>query len=336
MGVITDLQHTANELRAQLLKIAQTVESCIFVSCTLEDADKIARSNCARGKKLRKRDDTNSTIYPGLTTDSSVGGLVLIDANGTNWYSPQVPVFPGISPAELQRKKRDASVAIPAGLAKYQSAVISAACSMQAKPVSSTSTLTQSATVTGAATTTVVSAVATVTKAAKTYDPSEFAVISIQGGTFSSDGTGYSDFLSDPSALFVNVRNSKTYGASSNKANIAVDPNTGYLVDVSRNRVATIYGYNAKDGAATIIFFHPEDIPGSYKPLICTPPPQAGGAYTLSCSVTQSNGLVLSNFIGPHNFFDGYSFLSMTAAADLDGTSFSTDYGKASITIINR
>lgn len=282
----------------------------------------------------RKRDDGNSTIYPGLSSDSSVGGLVLIDASGTSWYSDAVPVGAASFPVESQRKKRDTSIAIPAGLAKYQPAVISAACAMQAKPVSSTSTLTQSATVTGAATTTVVSAITTVTSAAESYDPSEFAYFSVQGGTFNSDGAGYTDFLTTDNALFVNIRNSEIFKQYSFKANIAVDPATGYLMDVAGNRVATSYA-SAKSGDSAVVRFDTlRNVPSDYKPLICAPPPQTGGAYSLSCSITTPSGLVLSTLTGPLFYYDSYSFLTLSDTAQ--SNTFDLTYGKASISVFNR
>lgn len=277
---------------------------------------------------MRKRDDGNSTTYPGLTTDSSVGGLVLVDANGTEWYSSQVSANGPGTPNQAQKMKRDTSVAIPAGLAKYQPAVISAACSMQAMPVSSTSTRTTLTTTTGAATTTVVSAVATATSGA-----GDTAYISVEGGTFNSAGAGFADFYTPYdtfSDLFIDLRNTG-YKQYTHKANIMVDPATGYLKDVDQDRIAYIYTpYISAQTLLTVFFNSPATIPSGYMPLICTPP-QGKGSYLLSCSVTTPNGVVVSNFVAYQNSYQ-YSWLMMTG----DPASVSQDQvGKATVTMLN-
>ncbi|KAG9605809.1 hypothetical protein KCU77_g801, partial [Aureobasidium melanogenum] len=270
----------------------------------------------------RKRDDGNSTMYPGLSTDSSVGGLVLIDANGTSWFSEEVPSGGPSSPENADVNKRDSSVAIPAGLTKYQPAVISSACAMQVTRPTSTSTFTVSTTVTGAATTTVVAAISTVTA-------DESAYFSVDQGTFNAAGAGYTDFYTSDTALFVNLRNTN-FASGTYKARIAVDPNTGYLKD-DKGRVAYIYTTGFAPGDAQAVrFYQPNQSSVYNQPLICTPP-QGTASYSLSCTVTAPNGLVISNLIGWHNFNTGYSYLMMTASTNL-----APYYGKAHITIFGK
>jgi hypothetical protein len=240
---------------------------------------------------MRKRDDDSP--YPGLKTDPSFGGLVLMDGNGTKWYSDMFPVSDLTYLDQAQKMKRDSAVAVPAGLAKYQPAVISAACAMQVTPASSTSTLIQATTVTGAATTTVVSEIATVTG-----DPSEFAYAVLPGFRDQATVGSYIDFEVDrvnPVPVF--GRRSLTT-ATPRRANIAVDPATGYLMDVTTGRYAHIYSAGVSmNGYTAVYFVYASEVNWVYQPLICSRP-QSKGPYLLSCSVTSNyGGFVVSNFV---------------------------------------
>ncbi|THY05458.1 hypothetical protein D6D01_09999 [Aureobasidium pullulans] len=272
----------------------------------------------------RKRDD--ATLYPGLKADPSFGGLVLIDGNGINWYSDLFPVADPNSPGVAQKMKRDTSVAVPPGLVKYQPAVVSATCAMQVTFASSTSTVIQATTVTGAATTTVVSVVATVTG-----DPSEFAYVVLPASENNAAVGSYIDFVVNRTTytpIFGGRR-----GTNTRKANIAVDPVTGYLQDVTTGKLAHIYTQGTPiGGGLTIQFSTSEALGSSYQPLICTRL-QNRGAYLLSCSVTSRfTGKVISNFLGSTNLRDGVAgnlYLSATPGSRLS-------FGDALITIFDR
>jgi hypothetical protein len=221
-------------------------------------------------------------------------------------------------------------VAIPAGLAKYQPAVISLACAMQVKPVSSTSILISYATVTGIATTKVVSAVTTTTAAA--YKPGVY--FQVAGGTFNAAGAGVAQWGNDGHCLFAGL-DGTWYAIIAQNAALAVDASSGYLKDVPGDRIAVIYSQNLgpKD-IVRVYFVNSQQVPSDSQPLICVAPPATGG-YTLSCSVTNSDGLVISNLIGDINWLGtNYSLLQMSAApaSALDQTLF----GAATITINNR
>jgi hypothetical protein len=242
---------------------------------------------------MRKRDDASP--YPGLKADPSFGGLVLTDSNGTNWHSDLFPAADSNFPQVAQEIKRDSSVAIPAGLAKYQPAVISAACAMQVTPASSTSTVIQSTTVTGAATTTVVSEVATVTG-----DPSEFAYIVIPAFGNNEAIGNYIDFEGGRAIPVPGFGRRPFASVTPRKANIAVDPITGYLTDITTGKYAQVYTYGrTKYDTAYMYFGTAQDLGGAYTPLICDRP-QSRGPYLLSCSVRsrpESGGIVFSNIV---------------------------------------
>jgi hypothetical protein len=276
---------------------------------------------------MRKRDDASP--YPGLKADPSFGGFVLMDGNGTKWYSDLFPAEDSSLLEGAQKMKRDNPVAVPAGLAKYQPAVISAACAMQVPPASSTSTLTQATTVTGAATTTVVSEIATVTG-----DPAEYAYAYLPASGTSAAAGGYLDFEAGRDVAVPNFGSRAFSSDSPRRANIAVDPATGYLKDVLTNRIAHIYTYGAGSYQyAALYFAHPSEIAGSYQPVTCTRS-QSKGPYLVSCSVkSKYGGAVVSNLISITKYYNGlvYGSIGMSKYSGGSGT-----VREAHITIFDR
>lgn len=239
---------------------------------------------------MRKRDGTNST-FPGLSTDSSVGAPVLIDGNNVTWYSGDVPAVGPLAHAGLS--KRDAQVQVPAGLAKYQSAVISAACSMQVQPASSTSVLTASATVTGSAsiTTTTVVATATakstvvdnllVTTADQTRSPQGFPAGVSPLEFFATAGYFYPN-------SFANLRSQPDYSKYAVKAHFDLDPTTGYLsTPANGGMIAAAYAtYTDQSTYSFVIWLSAAQLEQdeNYAPLICS----KSGSGQLSCSLTST------------------------------------------------
>jgi hypothetical protein len=281
----------------------------------------------------RKRDDNT---YPGLSRVPSDDGFVLIDANGTSWYIDEY--------SSLQKMKRDISVPIPAGLAKYQPAVISAACAMQVQSALSTSTLTQSTTVTGSTTTTTVSAVTTVTSsptASPANDPaddlSEYGYFSMAPNSFNAAGAGYLDIFNNVGMPVAGMRDSSFWAPLRRRANIAIDPVSGHLTEVGTKRIAYAYTDNISNQAyLSVRLYGPSEVSYGFQPINCVPP-KGKGSYSLRCSITSPNGVFASHFVGfvggnPGQFFGGL-LLSATPGADsLDGSLRS----KATVTIFNR
>jgi hypothetical protein len=242
----------------------------------------------------------------------------------------------------LPNGKRDSTLIIPAGLAKYQPAIISAACAMQANLVLSTSTLTQSATVTGVAVTTTVSAISTVT-GSPVFNPAdnlaESAYIVLEGGTFNAAGAGYAEFQGGSSSLFVGMRDTPAYVSLTRSAKIAVDPVTGYLKDLSSDHIAYFRVFEYIRGAGGPIYFFSQGTYEYLQPLICAVPPSSG-PYTLSCSVTTPDGLVISHLMGLERFESGHGNYAYMSMADVPASEIAPGsrggYRDATITIFNR
>ncbi|KEQ90230.1 hypothetical protein AUEXF2481DRAFT_93119 [Aureobasidium subglaciale EXF-2481] len=252
----------------------------------------------------RKRDGSNSP-YPGLSTDSSIGGVALIDANGTRWYSSEIPSGGPLGSIHSNSTLSKRSVSIPAGLAKYQPAVISAACAMQATPVTSTSLQTSFTTVTGAATTTVVSVVSTVTSI-PSYTPYLENLYFASGGASAiadQDENGY---------VYAGIRNNKYFSDLAVKAGFFVDSTTGHFKDV-QGRTAVAYDNAGQPASPYVIFFNSEQMAqvDNYLPLICTYPTTLPSK--ISCSATMSNGDVYSHFVAVQ---DSYYQLAALCIAD--------------------
>ncbi|KAI5204516.1 hypothetical protein E4T39_03608 [Aureobasidium subglaciale] len=261
----------------------------------------------------RKRDGPNSP-FPGLSTDSSVGGIALIDANGTRWYSSEIPSGGPLGSIHSNSTLSKRSVAIPAGLAKYQPAVISAACAMQATPVTSTSVQTSFTTVTGAATTTVVSVVSTVTSI-PSYTPYLENLYFASGGASAiadQDENGY---------VYAGIRNNKYFSNLAVKAGFFVDTTTGYFKDV-QGRTAVAYDNAGQPASPYVIFFNSEQMAqiDNYLPLICTYPTTLPSK--ISCSATMSNGDVYSHFVAVQ---DSYFQLAALCIADRPASQLHSD-----------
>ncbi|KAI4850355.1 hypothetical protein E4T44_02799 [Aureobasidium sp. EXF-8845] len=268
---------------------------------------------------MRKRDDTNST-YPGLSTDSSVGGAVLIDGNNVTWYSADMPATDPAVEAGLT--KRDVQVQVPAGLVKYQSAVISAACSMQVKPASSTSVLTASATVTGPASITTKTVVATVTAQSKIVDnlimthsdttrglqgyPAGAAPLEFYGGNGSPNGITYA-----------NLQSHAPYIPYVINAHFDVDPTTGYLTSpTSGGLIACAYAIKLDSAMYSTIIWRTAAWLAANSlynaPLICSKS-QSG---ELSCSLTSitDSTVINSKFIAQAPYGQKYTSLLIGGA----------------------
>jgi len=241
---------------------------------------------------MRKRDDTNSA-FPGLSTDSSVGAAVLVDGNNVTWYSGKIPAVGPLAHAGLS--KRDVQVQVPADLAKYQSAVISAACSMQVKPASSTFVLTASATVTGPASITTTTLIATATAqntgvdnllmtiSDQTRSPQGFpaGVSPIEFDVFTVSGTTYFDRYT-----FGNLRTE--YSNYATKAHFDFDPTTGFLsTPANGGMIATAYAAYTTQTTYSFVYWQSaaelaQD--SHYAPLVCS----RSRSGQLSCSLTST------------------------------------------------
>ncbi|KAI5272175.1 hypothetical protein E4T47_04520 [Aureobasidium subglaciale] len=275
---------------------------------------------------MRKRDDTDS-LYPGLSMNSSVGALAVIDANGTKWYNPNITAQ---GPDVYQMEKRDVSVAIPAGLAKYQPAVVSAACSMQVKPASYTSILTNFATVTGAASTTVVSVVSTATSA----PPVDNLVLNIAGSSNNPASSGPLEFVNRANPPYgvsnfpyINMRNVPNYASLVRKTGFYIESSTGYLKDnVGGGRTAAVYARVGSGSLTSINFLSAAELATNifHAPLICTV--AAALPSEVKCSVKSSDGLILKDFVGIGHIND-YSYFYMS---QLNQDSY---YGKTTLTL---
>jgi hypothetical protein len=239
--------------------------------------------------------------------------MVLTDSNGTKWYS-------NFTFGSSSLSKRDSSIAVPAGLAKYKPAVISSACAMQVKPASSTSVLTVTATVTGAATLTTVSVVATAT--APKVDNLIIAVDRSDYGPVPVDFWNYSE------DFYANLRNHPpaNWPGTLTKAAFNIDPTTGYLEDnLQGGRIAYAYAW-ADVGDITAVYFTPdfntfsawdkEYLTENYKPLVCSSPTSLPA--TLSCSmISNVDGVNLNAFVAHSTDFDVGSMYISTAGNPL-------------------
>ncbi|KAI5208416.1 hypothetical protein AUEXF2481DRAFT_30671 [Aureobasidium subglaciale EXF-2481] len=266
---------------------------------------------------MRKRDGTDS-LYPGLSMDSSVGTLAVIDANGTKWYNPNIT---DQGPDVSQVKKRDVSVAIPAGLPT---------CSMQVKPASSTSILTTFATVTGVVSTTIVSVVSTATSA----PPVDNLVLNIAGSGNNPASSGPLEFVNraDPpygvgNFPYINIRNVPKYASLVRKTGFYIESSTGYLKDdVGGGRTAAVYARVSSGSLTSINFLTAAELATNifHAPLICTV--AAALPSEVKCSVKSSDGLILKDFVGIGHIND-YSYFYMS---QLNQDSY---YGKTTLTL---
>jgi hypothetical protein len=261
--------------------------------------------------------------FPGLTTDASVGGSVLTDGNNVTWYSEDIPIRgPGNVGSKLA--KRATSVAVPAGLAKYQPLVISSACSMLVKPASSTSVLTASTTVTGVATTTLVTVVSTVTAQARasgqlimavpkakwtqTGFPQGSAPLEMYGSDGDYDLYAYS-----------NLHNHPWYAADTVASTYTLDTATGHLrSNLGGGLTAAAYNVNIDSQTMNAVVWMDAALlahdSSYYAPLICTRSTQTG---QLSCSITSRTDptQINSNLIGYQQDNVGYSYLGISGSA---------------------
>jgi len=225
---------------------------------------------------MRKRQDYTNSTYPGLTTDSSVGGAVLVDDQNVTWYDPNLGTMNDMS-------KRAVSVAIPGGLAKYKPAVISAACCLQVKPVSLTSVLTASTTVTGSATVSVKTVISTTIAAAQT--PSiDNLIVSVPGAPWIVPGysKGSSplelyDYGPDANIAtkpygYVNLANDPNRKSHAYPARFSLDSSTARLKTIKYGTVVTASSYtpNLSPDSFQYVVFLPDSFFGqSYSPLRC-------------------------------------------------------------------
>jgi hypothetical protein len=274
---------------------------------------------------MRKRDDDSA--YPGLSADSSVGGPVLVDGNNVTWFSDSISVGGPLLADSLA--KRDTSVAIPAGLAKYQAAVISAACSMQAKAVSSTSVLTASATVTGLASTTVVTIVSTVTS--KPSPVVDNLILAASGATWTQSGypqgSGPVEFYPGYSWAWSNLRSKPQFAPYVIKAGFQFDSATGHLTSTALGGVvASAYNANLNSQTRVVVeWLSPAVLQSkstTYAPLVCSK--SASGQ--VSCTLTsQDSSVQLSNLITISQGNIGWEYLAIwgrhpTSAESTSGT----------------
>ena len=283
---------------------------------------------------MRKR-DSNST-FPGLSTDSSIGGLVLIDGNNVTWYSDKVPAGGPLIVNHLA--KRGASVAIPAGLAKYQAAVISAACSMQANPVSSTSVLTASATVTGLATTTVVTVVSTVTsQPSPTIDN---LILAASGATWTESGypqgSGPMEFFPGYTWSWSNLRSYGNYAPYVIKAAFQLDSATGHLTSTALGGVVAC-AYNANldaNTAAVVEWLSADDLQRrstTYGPLVCSKSTSGQVSCTLA---SQGTSVTLSNLVTFGQGNTGWEYLGISGRHPTADEAAAGDLRDATLTFV--
>ncbi|KAI5245644.1 hypothetical protein E4T42_06702 [Aureobasidium subglaciale] len=254
---------------------------------------------------MRKRDGTDS-LYPGLSMDSSVGTLAVIDANGTKWYNPNIT---DQGPDVSQVKKRDVSVAIPAGLPSTNLLL-----SQQLVPCN----------------TTIVSVVSTATSA----PPVDNLVLNIAGSGNNPASSGPLEFVNraDPpygvgNFPYINIRNVPKYASLVRKTGFYIESSTGYLKDdVGGGRTAAVYARVSSGSLTSINFLTAAELATNifHAPLICTV--AAALPSEVKCSVKSSDGLILKDFVGIGHIND-YSYFYMS---QLNQDSY---YGKTTLTL---